>query len=144
MTDELSEQDAELCAHLRDTWAADPSDHTKEVRPCPKCEQAAARIEALAAQVARDDEHYAAAMTMGEKHRRNWVEACQAQKRAEAEAAALRKDAERYRAFRELSPSKIIRLGEQCFRDSRPYREFIDAMADAAIDSARKADGSEG
>lgn len=46
-----------------------------------------AELDALLAEV----EHYAAAMTMGEKHRRAWVEECQRADRLEADNAALRK-----------------------------------------------------
>lgn len=51
-------------------------------------EQQAARIAELEAQVARDGEHYNAAMAMSEKHRRNWVEAAQRVAELEAERFA--------------------------------------------------------
>jgi acetyl-CoA carboxylase carboxyltransferase component len=41
------------------------------------CNEKDAEIEKLQAQIARDEEHYQAAMKMFEKQRKLWVEACQ-------------------------------------------------------------------
>jgi hypothetical protein len=52
--------------------------------------EAEAEIVRLTQQVARDDEHYAAAMAMNEKHRKLWVEASQQRDALRAENERLR------------------------------------------------------
>jgi hypothetical protein len=84
----------------------------------------------LKAQIARDDEHYKAAMVMSEKHRRNWVEACQ-------QNAELREKADQYLSVLEDlvswfpdAPSHEwrIKAGESGADDAIEYaRKTIDA-----------------
>ena len=84
----------------------------------------------LKAQTVRDDEHYKAAMGMSEKHRRNWVEACQ-------QNTELREKADRYLSVLEdlvswfpATPSHEwrIKAGEIGADDAIKHaRETIDA-----------------
>jgi hypothetical protein len=53
-----------------------------------RVEELLAEVEELRAQIARNDEHYDAAMKMSEKHRKLWVEASQ----RNAELVAVLKD----------------------------------------------------
>jgi uncharacterized protein (DUF3084 family) len=48
-----------------------------------------AKVRELEAQHARDDEHYTASQTYGEKHRKNWVEACQQREQVRAQLESL-------------------------------------------------------
>lgn len=62
---------------------------------CETCDTPGEPMCATCADVAREDakradEHYDAAMTMGEKHRRNWAEACSEREALRAENATLR------------------------------------------------------
>lgn len=66
----------------------------------------------LRAQIARDEEHYQAAMTMGEKHRRNWVEACQERERLREALAEAVKERDELKNVLQLATSDLTRNGK--------------------------------
>ena len=102
----------------------------------------AARIAELEAQVARDDEHYAAAMAMSEKHRRNWVEA--AQRVAELEKPKAKRlvwDESRFERVAKTGIGEFrIFLGRDAFSAYRvPYADYMLLLGELATESEARA-----
>lgn len=80
-------------ASLRAALAAEREAHARTQKWLDDFQgETAAKVVELAAERQRNDEHHAAAMAMSEKHRRNWVEACQERDALRAQVAKVRRE----------------------------------------------------